>query len=79
MTRRPCVVVTDYPEESDAAAVARYRDERPETPEHARFLVIATGIDHAPGEGKEAAIMTTSLAAWRTASSQPRGVLTRPS
>jgi hypothetical protein len=50
-----CIVVTDYPEEQTDVAVARYRDEHPEAPEHARFIVVVTGFNRAPGEGKEAA------------------------
>jgi hypothetical protein len=46
-----CFVVTDYPGEPADAAVARYRAERPDTPEKARFIVVNTGIYRAPGNG----------------------------
>jgi hypothetical protein len=45
----PTHVVTDYPEEPRNAAVARYRAEHPDTPEHARFLVFVSGFSRAPG------------------------------
>jgi hypothetical protein len=44
-----CIVVIDFPGESIDAAVARYRAERPDTPEHARFVVVNTGFYRAPG------------------------------
>jgi hypothetical protein len=44
-----CIVVADYPEEPTDVAVARYRAEHPDTPEHARFIVFISGFSRAPG------------------------------
>jgi hypothetical protein len=44
-----CIVVTDYPDEPADAAVARYRAEHLETPDHARFVVFVSGFSRAPG------------------------------
>jgi hypothetical protein len=43
-----CFVITDYPEEPANAAVARYRAEHPETPDHARFVVFVSGFSARP-------------------------------
>jgi hypothetical protein len=43
-----CLVITDYPEEPADAAMARYRAEHPETPEHTRFVVFVTGFSARP-------------------------------
>jgi hypothetical protein len=45
------VVCLDFPDETSEEAVARYRIERPDTPECARFIVVNTGLYRAPGEG----------------------------
>ena len=44
-----CIVVTDYPDEPADVAVARYRAEHPDTPDHARFVVFVSGFSRAPG------------------------------
>jgi hypothetical protein len=44
-----CIVVRDYPDEPTDVAVARYRAEHPDTPEHARFIVFISGFSRAPG------------------------------
>jgi hypothetical protein len=42
------VVCLDRPDETSEQAVARYRIERPDTPEGARFIVVNTGLYRSP-------------------------------
>jgi hypothetical protein len=47
-----CIVVSDSPDETSDAAVARYRAENPDISENANFIVVVTGFSRAPGEVK---------------------------
>ena len=40
----PYIVVTDGPNESSEAAIARYRAEHPDTPDRAGFIVFVSGF-----------------------------------
>jgi len=43
------IVCLNHADEDIAEAVARYRAERPDTPERARFIVVNTGFYRSPG------------------------------
>lgn len=45
-----CIVVTDGPDESSEAAMARHRAEYPDTPERARFIVFVSGFAAKPAD-----------------------------